>query len=121
VWHFRRRIPDGVLRGLYAAATCVLAQSGIEPFGLVGLEVMAQGGTVMVGATGEDYARHGRNALVAETAGAAEVAHLVRRLESDPALDRTLRRHARQTARLYAWRQILPEMLDRTLFAWGEG
>ena len=42
--HLRAFLDDATLYALYAAADAVLANSGKEPFGLVGLEVMAAGG-----------------------------------------------------------------------------
>ncbi len=62
---------------LYRAADGVLANSGREPFGLVGLEAMAAGGTVYTGNTGEEYARHLDNAVVLDTADPAEAAWYV--------------------------------------------
>jgi glycosyltransferase involved in cell wall biosynthesis len=112
VWRAISRIPDDLVRGLYAEADMILAQSAVEPFGLVGIEAMAQGGLVMVGATGEDYARHRRNALVAELGSAAEVAHLVRQALAGEHLG-AMRRAARATARQYRWRRLLPELLER--------
>ncbi len=62
--------PDN-LRVLYRAADGVLANSGREPFGRVGLEAMAGGGTIYTGTTGEEYARHLDNAVVLDTADPA--------------------------------------------------
>jgi len=46
----RARLPrrSGRCFALYAAADAVLANSGKEPFGLVGLEVMAAGGIAIL-------------------------------------------------------------------------
>ena len=52
----------------YAAADGTLANSGYEPFGLVGLEAMAAGGIAYVGSTGEDYARPLQNCVVLDDA-----------------------------------------------------
>jgi len=60
-------LPPPVLFALYAAADAVLANSGKEPFGLVGLEVMAAGGLPVCGATGEEYAEPFVNAIVCDT------------------------------------------------------
>ncbi|TME90674.1 MAG: glycosyltransferase family 4 protein, partial [Chloroflexi bacterium] len=60
-------IPERVLRALYQAAEGVLANSEKEPFGLVGLEVMASGGIVYVGRTGEDYAVPFGNCVVMQS------------------------------------------------------
>lgn len=115
--HVRARLADETLRALYAGADVVLAQSAIEPFGLVGLEVMAQGGIVMTGATGEDYARHRRNALVAETGSPAEIARMTE-LVTGPGSARFRRLLAREglaTARTYTWQSIVPELIERLL------
>lgn len=115
--HVRARLEDAALRGLYGAADVVLAQSAVEPFGLVGLEVMAQGGIAVTGSTGEDYARHRRNALVAETGSPAEIAHLVELVVGPGSrnLRRQLSREGLATARTYTWRAIIPELLERLL------
>ena len=46
-----RFLPEAVIPEIDLAATAVLANSGHEPFGLVGLEAMAAGGVAVVGAT----------------------------------------------------------------------
>ena len=61
-------VPDEVLPVFYAAADGTLANSGYEPFGLVGLEAMAAGGIAYVGSTGEDYARPLQNCVVLDDA-----------------------------------------------------
>src|SRR5216683_2238373 len=66
-------VSDPMLGVIYPACDAVLANSGHEPFGLVGLEVMAAGGLAVTGATGEDYADAYRNALVLETDDAIEL------------------------------------------------
>ena len=60
-------LPDTTLYALYGAVDAVLANSGREPFGLVGLEVMAARGIPVCGSTGEDYARPFDNAIVCDT------------------------------------------------------
>ncbi|TMD40032.1 MAG: glycosyltransferase family 4 protein, partial [Chloroflexi bacterium] len=60
-------LKDSLVMNVYAACDAVLANSGHEPFGLVGLEVMAAGGIAVTGSTGEDYAEGYRNAVVLET------------------------------------------------------
>src|SRR5262249_20468424 len=66
-------LPEPVLSAFYRASDGVLANSGREPFGLVGLEVMASGGVAFTGATGEEYARPFRNAIVLETDDPKEI------------------------------------------------
>ena len=100
-------LPVSLLPVLHAAAAATLANSGYEPFGLVGLETMAAGGVAVVGATGEDYARHLHNSLVIETDDPAELALAIVALDGDPARRRRLRLAARATARSYAWPVVL--------------
>ena len=101
------------LRVLYRAADCVLANSGREPFGLVGLEAMAAGGTAFTGNTGEEYARHLDNAVVLDTADPAEAAWYVSYLSDHPREHQRLRAKARVTARQFAWDRVLDQLLAR--------
>jgi glycosyltransferase involved in cell wall biosynthesis len=72
-------------RVLFRGSAAVLANSGREPFGLVGLETMAAGGVACTGCTGEDYAVPGQNALVLETTDPWEFVSLFRALRANPA------------------------------------
>jgi glycosyltransferase involved in cell wall biosynthesis len=101
------------LRVLYRAADGVLANSGREPFGLVGLEAMAAGGTAFTGNTGEEYARHLENAVVLDTADPAEAAWYVAYLADRPGEQERLRTEARATARLFTWDRVLEQLLAR--------
>ena len=100
-------IAERTLRALYASADGVLANSEKEPFGLVGLEVMACGGIAYVGRTGEDYAVPFGNAVVMQSDDPRELitAHLTMR--SRPELLTTLRAEGRATAKRFAWPRIL--------------
>jgi glycosyltransferase involved in cell wall biosynthesis len=98
-------------RALFRSADAVMANSDREPFGLVGLETMAVGGLACTGCSGEDYAVQGQNAIVLQTSDPREFLGLFRRLRANPDQARALRRHARSTARRYAW----PEIIDRVL------
>jgi len=98
-------------RLLFRGAHAVLANSAHEPFGLVGLEAMAAGGIACTGATGEDYAVPGRNAVVLETEDPRELVGWLARLRAHPAEARAMRRAGRSTARLFAW----PEVVERVL------
>ncbi len=60
VYNLRFFVPEEFVRLCYASADATLANSGHEPFGLVGLEVMAAGGIAFTGSTGEDYASPSR-------------------------------------------------------------
>lgn len=116
VFNLKFFVPEPLLRALYRAADAVLANSGIEPFGLVGLEVMGAGGVAMTGATGEDYAISHHNAIVLETDDPREIAHHVARLVDDPELSERLRRNGQQTAARFAWPNVIAAMLDKLEF-----
>ncbi|MEO8755591.1 MAG: glycosyltransferase family 4 protein [Casimicrobiaceae bacterium] len=96
---------------LFHAADAVLANSGHEPFGLVGLETMAAGGLACTGASGEDYAIDGHNALVLQENHPSEFVSLFTRLCAHPTRARQLRLSGMQTAHEYAW----PRVIDRAL------
>jgi glycosyltransferase involved in cell wall biosynthesis len=112
VVNLRSHVDTEARRVLLRAADAVLANSGHEPFGLVGLETMAAGGVACTGNSGEDYAVAGHNALVLETSDPREFLGFYARLRAQPERERALRRAGRATARSYAWQQVL----DRVLF-----
>jgi len=105
------RVGPEARRALFRASDTVLANSGHEPFGLVGLETMAAGGIACTGCSGEDYAVAGQNALVLQTAEPREFVGLYQWLCAHPRQARALRHAGRATARRYAW----PEVLERVL------
>ena len=96
---------------LFRASDAVLANSGHEPFGLVGLEAMAAGGLACTGASGEDYAVDGENAFVLQTNDPREFVNLFSRTHRAPERGRALRTAGMQTAAKYAW----PLVLERSL------
>jgi glycosyltransferase involved in cell wall biosynthesis len=102
-------------RILFHSAHAVFANSGHEPFGLVGLETMAAGGVACTGGSGEDYAIPGYNALVLETTNPREFIGLFGELRAHPRRERALRRAGRATARRYTW----PHLLQRVLLPRG--
>jgi glycosyltransferase involved in cell wall biosynthesis len=103
VLHIRSFLPDPLLFAMYAAVDAVLANSGREPFGLVGLEVMACGGVAVVGSTGEDYAVTLHNALCIDTHNPQELASQIERLSSDKTLCSRLIANGKTTARALTW------------------
>lgn len=109
--HLRTPLDPESCRVLFCGSAAVLANSGREPFGLVGLETMAAGGVACTGNTGEDYVVPGRNALVLETADPWEFVTLFRELRANPGRDRALRRAGRVTAEQYSWRHIVRRLL----------
>ncbi len=96
---------------LFAGSSAVLANSGHEPFGLVGLEAMAAGGIACVGGTGEDYAVAGWNSLVLQTTEPREFVNALHRLEAHPEEEHALRRHALATARRFEWTEIVSRVV----------
>jgi glycosyltransferase involved in cell wall biosynthesis len=116
VWNVTAFLPDDLLPVLYASATATLANSGHEPFGLVGLEAMASGGVAFVGATGEEYAEPFQNAIVIETEDATEIVAYVAHLAEHPDNARNLRIAAQRTARDYTWQRVIDILLQRLEF-----
>jgi glycosyltransferase involved in cell wall biosynthesis len=106
-------LPESLIGTIYFAADAVLANSGHEPFGLVGLEVMAAGGVAVTGSTGEDYAEPFRNSLVLETDDPAELVEYLQMLRRDQSLGPRLRRAGKATARAYLWDAVIPQLFAR--------
>jgi glycosyltransferase involved in cell wall biosynthesis len=117
VVNFTSFISDELQAVIYSACDAVLANSGHEPFGLVGLEVMAAGGLAVTGSTGEDYAEAYRNALVLETSDPIELVTELTLLKERPKLVATMRRRGRTTAREYVWEKVISQLLLRVEFA----
>jgi glycosyltransferase involved in cell wall biosynthesis len=109
--HLRTPLDAESCRLLFRGSAAVLANSGREPFGLVGLETMAAGGVACTGSTGEDYVIPGKNALVLETTDPWEFVALFRELSADPLRDRALRRAGRATAEQFSWQNIVKRLL----------
>lgn len=104
-------LPNETLYALYGAVDAVLANSGKEPFGLVGLEVMACRGIPVCGSTGEDYARPFENAIVCDTGDPRELATYLLQLFNDKSLAGRIRKRAVKTARRYGWAAVF-DLLD---------
>src|SRR5439155_799469 len=88
-------IAERTLRAMYQAADGVLAYSEREPFGLVGLEVMASGGIAYVGRTGEDYAVPLGNAVVMQSDDPRELLAAHQSLRARPEIVRAIRTDGR--------------------------
>ena len=103
--------PQDFLRLIYYVSDAVLANSGREPFGLVGLETMAAGGIAFTGSTGEDYAISFHNSIVLETSDPREIeACLLYLQEHEEEKDR-IRKNARNTAMRFTWEGILENLI----------
>ena len=94
-------------RVLYHAGDAVLANSGREPFGLVGLETMAVGGVAMVGSTGEDYVTPGHDAISLQTADPLEIVNQLTYLLAPGGPAPRLRIEARRSAARYTWPAVV--------------
>ncbi|HTU83457.1 MAG TPA: glycosyltransferase family 4 protein [Candidatus Acidoferrales bacterium] len=114
VVNLRSFVPEELLYALYHVADAVLANSGKEPFGLVGLEVMAAGGVAVTGSTGEDYAQPFENAVVCDTGHGTELAAYLEALMEDPALARSIRAAGQATAERFTWPAAL-QILSRKI------
>ena len=111
ILNLRMPLNEESSRLLFHCSDAVLANSGHEPFGLVGLETMAVGGVACIGTSGEDYAVPGHNALVLETNDPQEFIAMFKTLHANAAQDQAMRRAARVTAKLYTWSQIVRRVL----------
>ncbi len=112
-------LPDATLFALYAACDAVLANSGKEPFGLVGLEVMAAGGIAVCGATGEEYAEPFVNAIVCDTSDGRELAQYLRDAYGDEERAERMRRAGRATAARFVWPNVLETLSHKIAYASG--
>jgi glycosyltransferase involved in cell wall biosynthesis len=111
VVELRTHVDSDARRVLFRGADAVLANSGHEPFGLVGLETMAAGGIACTGCSGEDYVVPGHNALVLETGDPREFIGLFEWLQHHPDEVRAMRRAGQATARRYAWDEVVRRAL----------
>lgn len=97
---------------LYRVSDAVLANSSIEPFGLVGLEAMAAGGIAVVGSTGEDYVTNGHDAISLQGDDVWEFVRYIARIKNYPGAERNMRIEARKSAARFTWRAVI----ERALF-----
>ena len=111
VYNMTNFLVEPMVSLLYSAADAVLANSGHEPFGLVGLEVMAAGGVAFLGATGEDYAVSFFNSVVLDTDDHLEINVALDVLRTHPDIAARLRADARETARTFTWQNVVADNL----------
>lgn len=109
--NLRFHCPQQFLRVVYRASDAVLANSGHEPFGLVGLEAMAAGGVAFTGSTGEDYARHLLNSVVLDTADPREIEAYISYLAAHPDESQRIRSAGRATAGQFTWDRVVANLL----------
>lgn len=113
VLNLKFHCPQEFLRLIYHAGDAVLANSGREPFGLVGLETMAAGGIAFIGNTGEDYAISFHNSIALETSDPKEIESYIVYLNCHPEAAKNLRRAARRTASRFTWDRVLRSLIQR--------
>ncbi len=111
VYNITSFMSDELISLFYSGADAVLANSGHEPFGLVGLEVMAAGGVAFVGSTGEDYAVPFLNSVVLDTEDPSEIGIALHFLRSHPEVAQRLRSDAQETARSFTWENVIVDTL----------
>jgi glycosyltransferase involved in cell wall biosynthesis len=111
VYNITSFMDDELISLFYSGADAVLANSGHEPFGLVGLEVMAAAGVVFVGSTGEDYAVPFLNSVVLDTDDPAEINVAFNLLRTHPQMVERLRADAQETARSFSWENVVIDNL----------
>lgn len=113
VYNLRFFVPEEFVRACYAAADATLANSGHEPFGLVGLEVMAACGIAFTGSTGEDYAISFENAVALETEDPDEIVGYLSYLARQPEDREKIRSAGHRTARDYLWPEVIENMIGK--------
>ena len=91
IYNVQNFMTDELISLFYTAADAVLANSGHEPFGLVGLEVMAASGIAFVGSTGEDYAIPFLNGVVIDSGDPTEITIALDQLRNHPAIVERIR------------------------------
>jgi glycosyltransferase involved in cell wall biosynthesis len=119
VINIRFPLSPELLRLIYRASDVVLANSGHEPFGLVGLEAMAAGGIAFTGNTGEDYTIPMVNSIVLETGDPMEIVGHIVYLRENPEEGEKIRDAARRTARYFTWQASVRSLIGR-LESWGQ-
>jgi len=113
VLNIRFFMPEELVRLLYHVCDCVFANSGFEPFGLVGLEVMASGGIAFTGATGEDYAIPFVNAITVETDDPEEIVSYLEFLNENPKVKTEIKKEAFKTAGQFTWPVVIKNLVRR--------
>jgi glycosyltransferase involved in cell wall biosynthesis len=111
VYNIASFMSDELISLFYTAADAVLANSGHEPFGLVGLEVMAAGGITFVGTTGEDYAVPFLNCIALDTDDPTEINIGLDFLRKHPAIVERMRHDAMETAESFSWKNVVEDTL----------
>ncbi|HEV7127259.1 MAG TPA: glycosyltransferase [Ktedonobacterales bacterium] len=113
IYNLRFYVPEEFVRICNAGADAVLANSGHEPFGLVGLEVMAAGGVAFTGSTGEEYAISFENAVALETDDPDEIVGYLLHLMHHPEEQDKIRRSGKRTAAEFTWQEVIENLIGK--------
>lgn len=113
IYNLRFFVPEEFVRICYAAADATLANSGHEPFGLVGLEVMAARGIAFTGSTGEDYAISFENAVALETEDPDEIVGYLTHIQQHPEEREKIRAEAYRTASEFVWEEVIDNLIGK--------
>jgi glycosyltransferase involved in cell wall biosynthesis len=109
---FFRQIPMGKMRKLYSSCDVLLKLSRVEGFFGPPLEMMACGGTVVVGKVSgyDEYIVDGYNALVVEPGDVASAKVAVSHLLSDANLRNNLIANGLATAKAWQWERSIDRL-----------
>jgi glycosyltransferase involved in cell wall biosynthesis len=110
IYNLRFFVPADFVRVCNTAADAVLANSGHEPFGLVGLEVMAAGGVAFTGSTGEEYSISFENAVALETDDPDEIVGYLLHMMRHPEEQDKIRAAGKLTAAEYTWEEVIDNL-----------
>lgn len=113
IYNLRFFVPAEFVRMCYAAADATLANSGHEPFGLVGLEVMAAEGIAFTGSTGEDYAVSFENAVALETDDPDEIVGYLLHMTQHPDEQKKIRAEGKRTASEFTWEEVIENLIGK--------
>jgi glycosyltransferase involved in cell wall biosynthesis len=116
IYNLRFFVPTEFVRICYAAADATLANSGHEPFGLVGLEVMAAGGVAFTGSTGEDYAVSFENAVALETDDPEEIVGYLLHMQQHPEEREKICVAGKRTAAEFTWEEVLDNLAGKLVY-----
>jgi glycosyltransferase involved in cell wall biosynthesis len=113
IYNLKFFVPADFVRTCYAAADATLANSGHEPFGLVGLEVMAAEGIAFTGSTGEDYAVSFENAVALETDDPEEIVGYLLHMVQHPEERDKVRAAGKRTAGEFTWEEVIDNLVGK--------
>ncbi len=116
IYNLRFFVPEAFVRLCYAAADATLANSGHEPFGLVGLEVMATGGVAFTGSTGEDYAVSFENAVALDSDDPDEIVGYLLHVAQNPDEREKIGAAGRRTAAEFTWEEVIDGLSGKVGF-----